>query len=103
MSAPWDLAVTLGEEYQQCADWEAEKKKAASTMVQYWPWMGIDEPVIPKEYKIGTKFQRLGEKATTRLIVEGYLKTREILFLSLGFVGPPLPDFDWFKSLCRDG
>ncbi|HEY0801051.1 MAG TPA: hypothetical protein VGD54_09415 [Steroidobacteraceae bacterium] len=97
----WDLALTLGEQYQLADDWQAEKQIAEPAMGEYWPWTGDKEPTRPKKDDVSTNLRSLGEEATIKLILEGYLKTREVLFCALGYAGPLIPDKQWFVTLLK--
>jgi hypothetical protein len=39
--------------------------------------------------------------AWVELIIEGYLKTRDVLFCALAYEGPKIPDLSTFTSLIR--
>jgi len=98
----WTLSDTVGEQFQLVSDWISENNKSAVAMPRLWPWTGEMQPVRPQQDIVGTTFFRLGDEPTLRLIVEGYLKTREVLFYALGFVGPAIPNEQWFRQLLND-
>jgi predicted acylesterase/phospholipase RssA len=80
-------------ELDRITGWPDQNYLAAKRL-NYWPWTGDT-----KLDKVPTTFRKLGKDRTLKLIMEGYLKTREVLFWSLGFEGPPIPDRETFEAL----
>jgi hypothetical protein len=72
---------------------------ASQEMGQHWPWTGYSEVIRPKKDTVPTTFKKLGKDPTLKLVIEGYLKTREVLFWSLAYEGPGIPSKQWFSSL----
>ena len=64
----------------------------------FWPWADV-EKLKPKSQEVPTTFRKLGRDATLRLIIEGYFKTREVLFCALAHEGPTVPCPSMFHSL----
>jgi hypothetical protein len=80
-------------ELDRITGWPNQNYLAAQRL-NYWPRTGDT-----KLDNVPTTFRKLGKDRTLELIMEGYLKTREVLFWSLGFEGPPVPDRETFESL----
>jgi hypothetical protein len=79
--------------------WHEGNLAAAREMDSYWPWTGETQLIRPRQEAVPTTFRKLGREDTLKLIVEGYFKTREVLFWSLGYQGPAIPSQEDFTSL----
>lgn len=86
-------------QYERMFRWPDTNKAAAKAMGSHWPWTGETEFVRPKNEEVPTTFRKLGKDRTLKLIIEGYLKTREVLFWSFRYAGPPIPELKVFESL----
>ena len=84
---------TSVEESSRRRAWLDKNWAASKEMGSYWPETG---------FKVPTTFRKLGKEVTLKLIIEGYLRTREVLFWSLGFEGPALLQFSKFESLLNE-
>ena len=73
---------------------------AAKAFGRYWPWTaGKNWRPRPAEDDVPTTLARLDGEWTLKLIIEGYVKTREMLFVMFGYQGPPLPTLCEFTRL----
>ena len=84
------------------AKWLDGNAAAAKAFGSYWPWTGEKWQPKPKQDDVPTTFFRLDKEWTLKLIIEGYLKTREVLFIVFNYKGPPLPTLCEFKSLLNE-
>jgi predicted acylesterase/phospholipase RssA len=90
------------EDFQRPTDWIDSNRGTAREMGAHWPWTG-EQLMKPKHKEVSTTFRKLGYRATLDLIVEGYFKTREVLFWSFGYEGPPIPKLKDFEDLLKCG
>jgi hypothetical protein len=86
-------------DYQRMVHWVNGNRLAAERMTPYWPWTGDTEQVKPQQDEVPTTFRKLGRDTTLKLILEGYLKTREVLRWSFGHEGPPMLDLSTFNAI----
>jgi hypothetical protein len=102
-STPFDYLATKWPSkglYQDFPEekWRKHNNHAAEKFGAYWPWKDT-RLLKPKWQEVPTTFRKLGRDVTLKLIIEGYLKTREVLFCAFAYEGQKIPDRSRFTSL----